>query len=508
AYPSNWWTQVLKSTRYFYPWTTGGIKDSPYWIELSTTKNNDGLNSETGNRVLCDAKCTPAPGSDDRAGWIDKKGSDDLNQYRVGYLFDADYIYILKLNVPYNSLEGTGAFADRYSAGDGVFTTMSGRLTLKSEQSVGGSAFGGTLFLKGSGDPDTGSDLYMAVANGVGSGWMTYDGGVKNFALSPAMDRIAYAATEKGQASETWAKTIYLLTLVSNGSADSRKVLVSNMGTIQDLAWYSDRDLVFLARDNSNVLGLYKLSVPVLANSDVASTSASTPELLTTLDYKLSGARSLAVAPDRQLITFLAPLGENSPTDLYGVRPDGSDLRVIMRHSDPVAVLKDGKPVLPSESQAIKSYVWIEGHLESYGYAARILFTMGYNYSPTSVLGGALYSGPRRYLNPLVDPFAIVAYMPERLQIIHIAYSSQGKIAFTGYYNEIDGQADKLEGLWVANIDGDHISTPSRVQNPEDHNGVTDLQWSPDGQSLTYRETMPTGNAPSARYNGDRNFRM
>jgi hypothetical protein len=150
----------------------------------------------------------------------------------------------------------------------------------------------------------------------------------------------------------------------------------------------------------------------------------------------------------------------------------------------------------------------MEGHLEFDGYRAKILFTSGNNYSPTSVLGGALYSGPRKYLSPLIDPFRLVNYMPERLQITHIAYSAWGKVAFTGYYNDINSRADKLEGLWVADIVGNGLSVPRRVQNPEDHNGVTDLQWSPDGQSLVYRETVPNGNAPSARYNGDPNFRM
>ena len=179
-----------------------------------------------------------------------------------------------------------------------------------------------------------------------------------------------------------------------------------------------------------------------------------------------------------------------------------------MSHSSPVAVWKDGVPVLAPESQAIKSYAWMEGRLEANGYMAKVLFTSGNNYSPTYVLGGSLYSGPRKYLNPLLDPFKLVNYMPERLQIIHIAYSRWGKVAFTGYYNEINGSADRLEGVWVADIVGSGLSNPRRVPNPEAHNGVTDLQWSPDGNSLIYRETMPNGNAPSARYNGEPTFRM
>ena len=62
AYPSNWWTQVLKSTRYFYPWTSGGTKYAPYWIELNTEANTDNLNSDSGNAALCGGSCRLASG--------------------------------------------------------------------------------------------------------------------------------------------------------------------------------------------------------------------------------------------------------------------------------------------------------------------------------------------------------------------------------------------------------------------------------------------------------------
>lgn len=507
GYPSNWWTQVLQSTRYFYPWSSGGTEYAPYWIELTVSENPQHLTSETGNNVLCDGACKQSMGTSDNTGWIDRKITDGENQYREGFLFDQDYIYSLKLTVPNGSHDSVmGDYKTRYTEGDGVFTTMSGRLNLRSEQRAGGSAFGGTLFLKGS-TPDLGSDLYLAFPGGSGN-YMTYNGGVKNYALSPSMDRIAYATTIQNQARDPWAKNLYVVNIGPDGKPQSPRLLVGDMDTIQDIAWYSDRELVFIGKNSSNALSLYKLEVPLESDSSVVRDVPPTPEHLITLHSDLAGARALAVAPDRQLITFLAPLGANTPTDLYGVRPDGSDLHVVVSHSSPISIWKDGKPVLAPESQAIKSYTWMDGHLEHSGYVAHILFTSGNNYSPTFVLGGALYSGPRQYLNPLLDPFKLVTYKPESLRIIHIAYSSWGKVAFTGYYNEIDGRIDKLEGLWIANVEGDHLSTPQRLKIPQGYNGVTDLQWSPDGESLIYRETMPTDNAPSARYNGEPNFRI
>lgn len=508
AYPPNWWTHVLKDTRYFFPWTGGGTKYAPYWITLKVLKNDNGLTAETGNVALCGGTCHVASKSGETAGWIDRKGSDGNNAYHDGYLFDSDYIYSLRLNVPSQLIEGMGGFQERFSIGEGVFTTMSGRLTLASEQVKGESAFGSMLFLKG-GDPNMGSDLYKTVADGLGGRRLTWDGGLKNYALSPTLDKIVFASTVKGQARDTWAKNVYLAQFTTDGTIETPELLVGNMDAIQDIAWYGDREVVFLARSVGGVLGLYKLNIAGIGNAKFsASDQGLQPELLVRLDYELAGARSLAVSPDRQLITFLAPLGENSTTNLYGVRPDGSDLKVLISHAWPISAIVNGVPVLDPESQAIKSYVWIEGHLEPDGYMAKVLFTSGNSYSPTYVLGGGLYSGPRKNLNPLVDQFELVNYEPERLQIIHIAYSSWGKVAFTGYYNDFGGRTDKLEGLWVADIVGDGISTPSRVPTPDEYNGVTDLQWSPNGQSLLYRETIPTGNAPTARYNGEPTFRI
>ena len=73
-------------------------------------------------------------------------------------------------------------------------------------------------------------------------------------------------------------------------------------------------------------------------------------------------------------------------------------------------------------------------------------------------------------------------YEPEKMQIIHVAYSTWGKVAFTGYYQDFNGRADKLEGLWEANVLGNgSLSTPVRLPIPGDFHGITDLQWTPDG---------------------------
>ena len=165
--------------------------------------------------------------------------------------------------------------------------------------------------------------------------------------------------------------------------------------------------------------------------------------------------------------------------------------------------------MLAEGSQAIKSYQWMDGHLESNGYQANILFTCGNSYSPSFVLGGYLYSAPRTTGNPLIDPFGLVNYEPEKMQIIHVAYSTWGKVAFTGYYKDFDGRADKLEGLWQANVLGNgSLSTPVRLPIPGDFHGITDLQWTPDGASLVYRETIVNINNQSARYDGESAFRM
>ncbi len=498
SYPSNWWTRVLNNTRYFYPWGAGGTLDPPYWVQLSVQPNTAGLTAATANDALCGGACDSVNNV-----WLKRNRQDADDFYHEGYLFDASYIYKLQLVVPLTTLDGLGDFQDRIAAGEQIFGTMSGRLTLADASTRQVSAFGNVLFLKGS-SPDQGSDLYLASGNGSTTHRLTWDGGVKNYALSPDLESVAYAATDKNQARDAWASEIYLVIIAPTNASDVGILPLAGMDAIHDLVWYNDHELIFLA-ENGGVLGLYRLDLPATPGQR----PAPTPELLVALGASLAGARSLAVSPDRQLITFIAPFGGDQTSDIYAVRPNGTDMRVIISHASTVAPIINGAPVLADGSQAIKSYQWMDGHLESDGYQANILFTCGNSYSPSSVLGGYLYSAPRTTGNPLVDPFSLVNYEPEKMQIIHVAYSTWGKVAFTGYYKDFEGRSDKLEGLWEANVLGNgSLSTPVRLPIPGDFHGITDLQWTPDGASLVYRETIVNINNQSARYDGESAFRM
>lgn len=502
SYPSNWWTRNLNNTRYFYPWGAGGTEYAPYWVELSVDPNSDGLTAATANNALCGGACDSV-----NDVWLKRSSQDAHNFYHVGYLFDAQYIYKLQLVVPLSTLDGLGALQDRIAAGDQIFGTMSGRLILADASAQKDSAFGSVLFLKGA-NPDQGSDFYLTSNTGGTTRRLTWDGGVKNYAMSPDMESVAYATTEKNQARNAWASHIYMTAIAPTNSSDTAASPLVSMDAIHDLAWYSDHELVFLA-ENAGALGLYKLDIPATGATPAQKRLQGKPVLLVSLGANLAGARSLAVSPDRQLITFIAPLGESQTSDIYAVRPDGSDLRVLISHSSTTAPIVNGAPVLAEDSQAIKSYQWMDGHLESDGYQANILFTCGNSYSPSFVLGGYLYSAPRTTRNPLIDPFSLVNYEPEKLQIIHVAYSTWGKVAFTGYYKDFDGRADKLEGLWEANVlNNGALSTPVRLPIPGDYHGITDLQWTPDGASLIYRETIININSQSARYDGESAFRM
>src|SRR5439155_1371817 len=128
--------------------------------------------------------------------------------------------------------------------------------------------------------------------------------------------------------------------------------------------------------------------------STPASVSWQAPQLLLKLSEDMAGARGLAVSPDRQLITFLAPMGEQKGTDIYGFRPDGTDLSLVVSHSDPSAPFAGEKQLLTPDQQAIKSYVWTDGRLEYGGYQYNMLLTCGDWQSPTLYRGGFLYSAP------------------------------------------------------------------------------------------------------------------
>jgi len=216
------------------------------------------------------------------------------------------------------------------------------------------------------------------------------------------------------------------------------------------------------------------------------------------------------VSPDRQLITFLAPVGLQEGTDIYAVRPDGSNLMKLVSHSDPVSLV-GGNAVRSADNQAIKSYVWADGHLEQGGYQANLLFTCGNWFGPYSYPGGLLFSTAGASNNPLLDPMSLLrdSGKANNMQIIHIAYSSQGKVALTGYLTDETARADQLAGLWTANLVDGNLLNPQPQPLPPAPDGVTDLEWSPDGASLIYRETMPAlANIVSSQYDGGADFNM
>ncbi|HUP27088.1 MAG TPA: hypothetical protein VM409_01540, partial [Chloroflexia bacterium] len=129
--------------------------------------------------------------------------------------------------------------------------------------------------------------------------------------------------------------------------------------------------------------------------------------------------------------------------------------------------------------------------------------------SPSFYRGGFFYSAMGNTRGPLVDHNALRVDDPSRLQITHLAYSQAGKVAFTGYYNDYRNRADQLAGLWTADLIEGVITNLSAQPVPDSAHGIADLQWSPDGNSLVYRETMAeNSNIPSSYYNGISNFSM
>ncbi len=496
-YPLNWWTKVQNSTRYFYRWTSGGTRDAPYWIELRVSPNSLGLTAETGNEPVCGGKCDRVHAEGNVLSWLRREDSDNGTYHDIGYLFDSNHIYELRLSVPKQSLPELGPFKDRLAESQQVFALMSGRLAPASGTREDDPAFGGVLFLNG-------TDLQLTNAVTGRSLRLTSGVIVRRFAQSPDLSRVAYTASDSPN--DVWGKRLYLTRIVPSGP-EAPTLLAPGMD-FQDIAWYGDRTLLAIARDAGGQLGLYRFTLPdsrtgAAAPTDVASV------LLTVLDDRLTGARALAVSPDRQLITFLAPVGPSEGTDLYAVRPDGSGLGVLVGHAEPLSPLAGGTRALAPENQALKDYVWVDGRLEEQGYAATILFTCGDSYSPNYNLGGYLYSTSNNSRNPALDTRQLERYDAEGMQIVHVAYSRDGKVAITGYVNDRNNRSDQLVGLWTADLVNGAIINPRRMPAPDSPNGITDLQWTPDGTSLIYRETVPYGpTVRSARYDGVAAFRV
>jgi hypothetical protein len=378
---------------------------------------------------------------------------------------------------------------------------MSGSMSLAVAGSEGPSGFAPVAFLNG-------TDLWVANASGAGARPLTRGYVVRQFALSPDLRHIAFAATNDFSIPMAEAKYLYLADSESNGPVTPR-LLGSELAVVYDIAWYGDRDLLAIGKkSHEGALGLYRIAVDLSPNGENES-MATTPYLVAELPAEMRAARGLAVSPDRQLITFLAPLGAEQGTDIYALRPDGSDLRKVVSHSDPVPPALGGEDALTRENQAVKSYTWLDGRLENGSYYVDLLFTCGTDESPTLYRGGFLYSSAGAARGTLLKPSMLSVEDAHKVQFVHVVYSSQGKVALSGFYNLQDDRAEVLAGLWTADIvDGVLINLQSQPI-PAAPNGIADLQWSPNGRFLIYRETMPRRESSMiSRYEGDLAFKM
>jgi hypothetical protein len=493
AYPPNWWTHFSDQTRYFFPWESGGTSYAPYWIELRVGPNTEGYTPETANAALFGGKATVV--RDKRHGeaaWVRDLGTDaDNNSYDALYSFDEKHTYELRLTVPRES--ASGDFQVRLSESGELFSIMSGTFSPASLSSQAAGSYSPVLFLNGTG--------LSAVAPGGERQWDIARGGyiVRQFALSPDMRTVAFTSSRNPD--DLWAGHIYLSRIDPSGSSTPTPLWMDEGLEIRDVAWYGDRELLAIAQSRKDGFGIFRIMVP----RETANAAAGPDEvsLIATLHGEMFGAQGLAVSPDRQLITFLAPLGSNEGTDLYALRPDGSDLQRLVSHSQPSSPVEtNGNRALQPDSQAIKSYLWTEGRLEYGGYKFNLLFTCGNASSPTFYRGGYLYSAPGA-THPLLDPATLGVLDPSKVQIVHLAYSPGGKLAMTGYYTDRNFMADQLAGLWTADVAGGRLTNLKSLRIPAARHGITDLRWTPDGNSLIYRETMPQdAGVLSARYDG------
>jgi hypothetical protein len=492
SYPPNWWTRVQNGIRYFFPWGLGGTRYAPYWIELRVQDNPYGHTAETANDAMFKGACKVESGSRGEGKCLRRTFSDEANVYNELYAFDASHIYLLRAKVPMES--SLGDFQARWEEAQLVLARMSGSMSLAPDGVRGALGYGPVLFLNG-------TDLWAANAGSSGTRPLTRGYVVRQYALSPDLRQAAFAATNDNTP-QADAKYLYVADSESEGLVTPR--LLASTLVVYDIAWYGDRELLTIARSQDGVFGIYRLDVNLEGG-----TIDHTPRLLVELGSDMLGARGLSVSPDRQLITFLAPLGELKGTDIYALRPDGSDLRKVVSHSDPLPPATGEEDALTHEHQAIKSYTWLDGSLEYGGYHLDMLFTCGTFSSPSLYRGGFLYSTQTAGRGTMLNPFRLGAEDPFHVQIVHVAYSSHGKVALTGFYNLRDSRAEVLAGLWTADVaDGGLINLKAH-ELPASPNGISDLQWSPDGESVIYRETVPREMfSIVSRYEGEGSFKM
>jgi hypothetical protein len=406
------------------------------------------------------------------------------------YAYDTDNIYHLHLTVPI--LQQLGDFPTRWDIAQDIFSKMSQTVAPGKPQSR-------VLFLNG-------GDLWSVDATGQGSNAKPVWQGngkqwVRHFALSPDSRLVAFDTTDKSD--DPWATTIFLTSL--DASAGANPLSLPGVVEVHDVAWYSDHELLAIAKTTSG-LGIYRFMVG-------GPNGTEQPQLLAKLNDEQSGARGLQVSPDRQLISFLAPLGESKGTDVYAVRPDGSNMVLLVSHTDAVTPAALGSSALSRDNQAVKSYLWVDGRLEpsAGGYAFNVLYTCGNAESPSLYRGGYLYGAPG---NPQGDSLLNSGLLrvedAPSVQIVHLAYSpATGKVAFSGFYNIRNMKVESLAGLWVADLAGGTLQNVTQVATSSTSTGLSDLQWSPDGMSLIYREIALTSDVQYAsRYDAQSPFKL
>lgn len=489
AYPSNWWTEVKGGTRLFFPWSEGGTKYAPYWIEARIESNPQHLNAQRASQVLFGGKGKLEPGG----VWLRYSEGDDVNFSDEIYAFDTNNMLVLRLNVPRSSLLGT--FSERLAVAQTAFSRMSGKVSLGGGQSRVLFLNGGDVYSVGTGNPPGEADV-RAVWRGYGARW------AKQFALSPDGQGVAFSTTNS--ADDYWATDLNLGQIEASSASGSQAPQTLMSGAeIHSIAWYSDRDLLVIARTKSLGLGIYRISM-------AADHTPGTPQLLTKLGDDVQGAQGLSVSPDRQLISFLAPVDVRTGTDIYAVRPDGSNLTRIISHAGASAFISPNGSAVDAGEQAVKSYIWTEGKLEpaSGGYSFKMLYTLGNAESPTRYKGGSLYGAPNSKNGLALDPASLQIGDSASVQIVHVAYSpATGKVAFSGFYNDKEFRVETLAGLWTADLVSGTLTNVTPLPMPDSSHGATDLQWSPDGKSLIYRDTVPSSEASFAdRYDGHSPF--
>ncbi|HUP26908.1 MAG TPA: zf-HC2 domain-containing protein, partial [Chloroflexia bacterium] len=406
SYPPNWWTQARGNSRYFFPWGPGGTHNAPYYLDLRVEPNDRGLTAETAN---LSGACTLVPSGKGDTLCLRRTSSGSDPAYDEIYSFDPNNIYVLRVNVPKQHELGT--FSQRWSKAQDVFSRMSKSVSL-ADQATRSIDYEQVLFLNG-------TDLWSVDMEGRQSQPITKGYYVRQFALSPDLRTVAFIATNKS--SDIWAKYLYISYLVAGTFTSPKAVWSGPELDIHDIAWYGDHRLLAIANSKLAGLGVFGINLPARLND--AEDTQLQASLLVSLPPTMGGARGLSISPDRQLISFLAPFAENKGTDIYVVRPDGSDLHKLVSHADPLSPVVNGERVLPSENQAVKSYLWTDGRLESSGYEFNMLFTCGNSSSPSFYRGGFFYSAMGNTRGPLVDHNALRVDDPSRLQITHLAYS-------------------------------------------------------------------------------------